>query len=152
MTAPAEVMFYEFGKRTLEQVLPVLLEKTLERGWRAVVQAGDQERLEVLDTALWTYSEESFLPHGTAKDGPPARQPVFLTAGEDNPNGAHVRFLAGGAHAASFEGYERVIYLFDGRSAEDKTRAREVWKEAKAKGHAVTYWQQTAGGKWEKKA
>lgn len=143
-------MFYEFSRKPLEQVLPALLEKTLERGWRAVVQT-DEERLDALDTALWTYSEESFLAHGTAKDPAPARQPVFLTAGGDNPNGAHVRFLTGGARAASLDGYERVIYLFDGRSEEAKARAREVWKEAKAKGHPVTYWQQSAAGRWEKK-
>jgi DNA polymerase-3 subunit chi len=152
VSAAAEVMFYEFDRKPLEAVLPLLLEKTLQRGWRAVVQVGDEERLEALDTALWTYSEESFLPHGAARDGSPQRQPIFLTTGDDNPNGASVRFLAGGARASSFDGYERVIYLFDGRSAEDKARAREVWKEAKGKGHAVTYWQQSAGGRWEKKS
>ncbi len=148
----AEVMFYHLERQPLEAVLPALLEKTLERGWRAVVQAGSQERLEALDTTLWTYSEYSFLPHGTAKDGPAARQPIFLTAGEDNPNGACVRFLVDGADTADFTGYARIIHLFDGRDEDALARARAAWKRAKAAGCTLTYWQQTPAGKWEKKA
>lgn len=152
MSPPVEVMFYQLDRQPLEAVLPVLLEKTLERGWRAVVQTPLAERLEALDTALWTYSDASFLPHGTAKDGPPARQPVFLTMDGDNPNGAQVRFLVDGATVEDMSGYVRVIHLFDGRDEDALTHAREQWKVAKAANHTVTYWQQSAAGRWEKKA
>ena len=94
-----EVLFYHLEHQPLERVLPSLVEKTLERGWRAVVQAGSEERVEALDTLLWTYREESFLPHGTKRDGNPDVQPVYLTTSEDNPNGATVRFLVDGAEA-----------------------------------------------------
>src|SRR5215470_14552801 len=110
-----EVLFYHLEHQPLERVLPNLVERTLERGWRAVVQAGSEERVEALDTLLWTYREDSFLPHGTRRDGSPEAQPVFLTTGEDNPNGATVRFLVDGAQAADVAAYERVVYLFDGR-------------------------------------
>jgi DNA polymerase-3 subunit chi len=128
------------------------VEKTLERGWRAVVQAGSEERVEALDTLLWTYREESFLPHGTRRDGNPAAQPVFLTTGEENPNGAQVRFLVDGAEAGELAGYARVVYLFDGRDAAAVARAREQWKSARQSGGEVTYWQQSPEGRWEKKA
>jgi DNA polymerase III subunit chi len=95
-----EVLFYHLTRQPLDKVLPGLLERTLERGWRAVVQAGSRERVDALDALLWTYSEEGFLPHGTARDGFPEHQPVFLTTGEDNPNGAALRFLVDGAEAA----------------------------------------------------
>ena len=91
---PTEVLFYHLERTPLERVLPGLLEKTLERGWRAVVQAGSKERVEALDTALWTYGDGSFLPHGTLSDGPPEEQPIFLTTGPDTPNGATIRFEA----------------------------------------------------------
>ncbi len=100
---------------SLDQVLPNLLERTLQRGWRAVVQVGTPERVEALDALLWTYADDSFLPHGSAKDGHPARQPIYLTNGDDNPNGAAVRFLVDGAVAAAFSGYARLVYIFDGR-------------------------------------
>jgi DNA polymerase-3 subunit chi len=147
-----EVLFYQLERQPLDRVLPGLLEKTLERGWRAVVQAGGEERLEALDALLWTYRDESFLPHGTARDGFAAQQPVFLTTGEDNPNGASVRFLVDGADCGDLGFYGRVVYLFDGRDEDARAKARERWKTAKGAGHAVTYWQQDERGRWEKKA
>lgn len=147
-----EVYFYHLEHQTLDRVLPVLLERALEKGWRAVVEAGSQERLEALDTHLWTYSEDSFLPHATRKDASPDRQPVFLTTGEDNPNQAEVRFLVDGARLGGHDGYQRAVILFDGTDPEALARAREEWTHAKSKGHAVTYWQQGQSGKWERKA
>ena len=147
-----EVLFYHLEHQQLEAVLPVLVEKTLERGWRAVVQAGSPERLEALDEALWTYRPESFLPHGTARDPHPELQPVFLTTGDDTPNSAGVRFLVDGAETTSFDGFVRVVVLFNGNDAEAVASARAQWKAAKAQGCGVTYWQQSESGRWEKKA
>ena len=92
-----EVLFYHLQNAPLERVLPDLLERSLQRGWRAIVRAGGKERLDALNNTLWTYKDESFLPHGTAEDGPPELEPVFLTTEEDNPNGANVLFLVDGA-------------------------------------------------------
>jgi DNA polymerase-3 subunit chi len=147
-----EVLFYQLDHQPLDRVLPGLLEKTLERGWRAVVQTSSQERAEALDALLWTYTEESFLPHGMARDGFSAEQPVFLTSGDDTPNNATVRFLVDGADCNDLPAYTRVIYLFDGRDDDARAQAREQWKCAKAEGLAVTYWQQNENGRWEKKA
>ena len=147
-----EVLFYHLEHQPLERVLPSLVEKTLERGWRAVVQAGSLERVEALDMTLWTYRDESFLPHGTKRDGNAALQPVYLTAEDDNPNAATVRFLVDGAEAGDFTPYTRVVYLFEGRDAAAVARAREQWTAAKQAGCEVTYWQQSAEGRWEKKA
>ncbi len=148
----ADVLFYLLESQPLDAVLPGLLEKTLERGWRAVVQVGVAERVDALDAALWTYREDSFLPHGRASDGFSSEQPVFLTAGDENPNRANVRFLVDGADCCDLAGYERVVYLFDGRDEDDRARARDQWKAAKAQGFPVTYWQQNKLGRWEKKA
>ncbi|MEJ2228496.1 MAG: DNA polymerase III subunit chi [Alphaproteobacteria bacterium] len=147
-----EVLFYQLDHQSLDRVLPSLLEKTLERGWRAVVQAGSQERAEALDAMLWTYTDESFLPHGMARDGFPAEQPIFLTADDGNPNDATVRFMVDGADCGDLPAYTRVIYMFEGRDNDARAQAREQWKRAKADGLAVTYWQQTENGRWEKKA
>ena len=145
-------LFYHLGRQPLDKVLPGLLEKTLERGWRAVVQAGNPERVDALDNLLWTYADESFLPHGTARDGLMEQQPVFLTAKDENPNGAGVRFLVDGAEAPDLTGYTRAVYIFDGRDEDAVVQARREWKRLKAEGHACTYWQQNDGGRWEKKA
>ena len=147
-----EVLFYHLEHQPLERVLPPLVERTLARGWRAVVQAGSEERVAALDTLLWTYDDESFLPHGTQRDGHAAEQPVYLTAGEANPNGATVRFLVDGAEIGELAGYQRIVYLFDGHDADAVARARVQWKAAKDAGCEATYWQQSPEGRWEKRA
>lgn len=149
---PTEVLFYHLELQPLERLLPTLVERTVDRGWRAVIQVGSQERLEAIDSLLWTWREESFVPHGTARDGSPAEQPVYLTLGDDNPNTAAVRFLVDGASASSFQGYLRVVLIFDGRDTASVQGARAQWKAAKAEGCACTYWQQADTGRWEKRA
>ena len=152
MSAETEVFFYHLESRTLEQVLPALLERSLDRGWRAAVQASSPERVEALNTLLWTYREESFLPHGADADGTSDAQPVYLTDGETNPNDAAVRFLVDGASLDAVGDYARVVHIFDGHDTDAVARAREAWAVAKEQGLAVSYWQQDEGGRWQKKA
>lgn len=147
-----DVWFYQLDHQPLDRALPGLLERTLERGWRAVVQVGSTERAEALDALLWTYTEDSFLPHGMSRDGFAAEQPVYLTVADENPNGATVRFLVDGADCDGLGAYARVVYMFDGRDDDARATAREQWKRARADGHAVTYWQQDENGRWDKKA
>jgi len=152
MSGETEFYFYHLESRSLEQVLPTLLERSLERGWRAVVQAASKERVEALNTVLWTYREDSFLPHGAASDGASDAQPVYLTDEEDNPNNAVVRFLVDGATLEAAAGYARVVHVFDGRDESAVARAREAWRGAKEQGFAVSYWQQDGHGRWQQKA
>lgn len=148
----AEVLFYQLDRQPLEQVLTLLLRKTLERGQKAVVQAGSEERIWALDSHLWTFSDESFLPHGTAADGHAELQPIFLTQDDSNPNGAAFRFLIDGVAFRDLAGYERAIYLFDGRLADELEIARDRWRQVKADGLEATYWRQNESGRWEKQA
>ena len=147
-----ELFFYHLETRPLESVLPALLEKTLERGWRAVVEVGSTERLETLDAALWTFSDDSFLPHDIARgeDGD-ATQPVLLTGGGENPNGAAIRFFVDRATPRDLEGYERLVYIFNGHDPDAVTEARDIWRTLKST-YDLTYWQQDSAGRWSKKA
>jgi DNA polymerase-3 subunit chi len=149
-----EVLFYHLENQPLERVIPVLLEKTLERGWKAVVETGSRERAEALDAALWTYRDESFLPHGVASgQGTDALQPVLITADNDNGNGANVRFFVDRAVPRDTAGYDRIVYLFSGHDPDAVAEARVAWKAlSTAPGNAVTYWQQDGSGRWVKKA
>jgi DNA polymerase-3 subunit chi len=146
-----EVLFYQLDRQPLEQVLPGLVEKCLERSWRVVVQATSEERVEALDAQLWTHRDDAFLAHGTRRDGNAALQPVWLTSENENPNGATVRFLVDGAEPETFGGFDRVVFLFDGKDPAALDRARAAWKTARAEGHTATYWQQAANGRWEEK-
>ena len=147
-----EILFYHLERASLENVLPGLLEKTLERGWRAVVRGGTKERVEALDRHLWTYRDDGFLPHGAAGEG--ADQPVWLTASDDAPNNPQILFLVDGAQAepASVSDLERCVMIFDGNDDDAVAAARVFWKETAAAGHAATYWKQSVAGRWEKQA
>ncbi len=153
----AEVFFYHLERAALEDVLPGLLEKTLERGWKAFVRVGSDERAAALDAHLWTYRENSFLPHGLDRDAHAGEQPILLAAKSGNANEAQVLFFADGAEPDDWAGAplasaKRVVVVFDGRDPQAVERARSQWSDAKASGHEITYWQQAASGKWEKRA
>jgi DNA polymerase-3 subunit chi len=147
-----EIWFYHLQRQRLEDVLPALLEKVLAAKKRAVVMLGSDERVEALNTMLWTYDDRGFLPHGSARDGFAADQPVWLTSRDENPNGAAILLLADGARSAEIAGYERCFELFDGNDEEAVGAARLRWKGYAEAGHQVVYWQQSAAGKWERKA
>lgn len=145
-----ELWFYHLGRSEIDAALPPLLEKCLQRGWRALVRGGMEERLDGLDVSLWTYRDESFLPHGRAGRDEPERQPVFLTGASGNPNAAQALFLIDGADSSDSDSFERAIMLFDGRDEAALAIARTRWKAAKEDGVAVSYWKETDGGRWEK--
>jgi DNA polymerase-3 subunit chi len=148
-----EILFYHLQRQPVEKVLPQLLEKSLERGWRVVVQASSEERVDALDAHLWTYRDDNFLAHGTYRESGAAMQPVLLTVNDDNPNGANVRFLIDGAPVPQdAAAYQRVVLLFDGEDDEAVAAARARWSEAKASGFEATYWQADENGRWQRKA
>jgi DNA polymerase-3 subunit chi len=146
-----EILFYRLSGQSLDRTLPALLEKSLERGWRAVVQAASEERVEALDAHLWTFRDESFLPHGTWREPAASEQPILLTVQDDNPNQADVRFLIEGASLPkNLAAYRRVIVLFDGEDADALKDARMHWDACKALGLDVTCWQADARGRWQR--
>jgi DNA polymerase-3 subunit chi len=148
-----EMLFYHLQGRKLEGVLPELLEKSLERGWKVIVQGTSEERIEALDAHLWTYRDDGFLPHGTWREPEAEAQPVLLTVNDDNPNAASVRFLIdGGLMPADAQAYQRIVLVFSGEDEDAVAAARAYWAEAKAKGFETTYWQPDEQGRWAKKA
>src|SRR5260370_14465386 len=147
-----EVLFYHLQNMSLESVLPSLLEKSLERGWRVVVQSTSQERADALDAHLWTYRDDSFLPHATwlARDAPD--QPIVLVVEEANPNRANVRVLIDNAALpADSHAYHRVVLVFNGDDGEALALARGAWTDCKARGFEGTYWQPDDGGRWQRR-
>ena len=146
-----QIRFYHLQRTALEAALPPMLEKTLERGQRAVVMAGSEERVEQLTDHLWTYSERGFLPHGSTRDGNAALQPVWLTTADENPNQAQVLFLTEGTTSRRVAEYQLCVELIDGNDEAAVQAARERWKNYKDAGHALTYWQQSTAGRWEQK-
>ena len=148
-----EVLFYHLERASLESVLPGLLEKTLERGWRAIVRCRSREAVARLDEILWTYNDDSFLPH-SADAALASAQPIFLTWSADHSHGADLLFLVDGAaaDASSIGSFLRCVTIFDGGDEAAVAAARAFWKDVNAAGHDATYWKQSPQGRWEKQA
>ena len=144
-----EVRFYHLARQPLDHVLPRMLLAGLERGWRAVVQAGSSERVEALSSLLWTFDDSAFLPHGSEADGQAPLQPIWLTATDENPNGANVRFYVDGARPKVIAGLTRAVVIFDGNDEAAVAWARQDWKRFRAEGSDVSYWQQDDQGRWQ---
>lgn len=143
-----EVRFYHLEHQPLDKVLPRMLQTGLERGWRAVVQADSDERVESLSGLLWAFDDSAFLPHGTKTDGCASLQPIWLTAADENPNGANVRFYVDGVRAMDVAGLTRAVIIFDGNDEAGVAAAREDWRRFKSDGCDVSYWQQDGEGRW----
>jgi DNA polymerase-3 subunit chi len=153
----SEIHFYHLQIHPLERALPKLLEKSLERDWHVCLQMRTPEKCASLNELLWNVGEDGFLPHGTAEDGDVEFQPIYLTTGSENPNGAQIRFFVECAQiapalAASAEPYERIVIMFDGNDENELNDARAQWKALKETGLPMSYLQQTENGGWEKKA
>ena len=147
-----EIRFYHLQRTTLERALPVLLEKTLERSWRADVLLRSKERVSALNGLLWTYKNDGFLPHGRAEDGNPGAQPIWLTDADEKPNEADVLFLTDGAVSDNVGMFSLCCELFDDSDADTVNHARNRWSTYLEDGHHLTYWQQNERGGWEKRA
>jgi len=147
-----DLLFYHLQSAPLERVLPDLLQKSLDKGWQAIVETAPQERVDALDTMLWTFADESFLPHGKSSDPGAEQQPIVLTHEPDNPNKADIRFFVDSGDVTAHTSYQRLVYIFNGHDEEAVERARTQWKAAKAQNITATYWQQNQAGAWEKKA
>ena len=148
-----EVLFYHLQNMTLENVLPPLLEKSLERGWRVVVQSTSEERADALDAHLWTYRDDSFLPHATWRVGDAQRSADRAgdRGGQSEPGQCPVpdrQCRAAGRFATA---YERLVLVFNGDDDDALAAARAAWTDCKARGFEVTYWQADERGRWQRR-
>ena len=152
MSAGPEIWFYHLERSTLDQVLPGLLEKTRERGWKALVRASDERLLDDIDERLWTYRDDSFLAHGRATGPDAARQPILLSTEAENRNGAQALFILDQSELGDTKGFDRCFIIFDGRDEAAVSAARVRWKTLKDAGANLAYWKQSPEGRWEKAA
>jgi len=147
-----EIRFYHLQTYNLDQALPQILGKALSAGHKINVRLPDTKEVERINTLLWTFRPDSFLPHGSQKDGYAEDQPIWLTDKDENTNKANVLVLTNGLENDNLDTYTLVCDMFDGRNDEMVKAARERWKSYKEAGHEITYWQQDQKGAWSQAA
>ena len=129
--------FHDLDGAPLDLGLGRLLEAALADGRRVCVRLGQEERVAVLDQGLWTYRNDSFLPHGC--EGDPAEHPVWLTAAPGNPNGADLLVVVDDASMDGRDGYADTAYLFDRRDPAMRDIARDRFAAFRDEGSRPAY-------------
>lgn len=149
-----EIRFYHMERSQLENTLPMLLTKALERNHRILIKTPNPQQSKKLNDWLWTFDANSFLPHGMAADDFAQEQPILISDSENDntPNAADVLILTEGQVADNLKDFALVCEMLDGRDPSQVEAARTRWKSYKNQEFEVTYWQQSAEGRWEKKA
>ena len=151
MSETTEVRFYHLQKQTLDQALPLILEKAVKTDKNIVVRLCDEKEVTHLNSHLWSYKPHSFMPHGAKKDGNAEKQPIWITTKDENPNSAKILILAQGMQSEHMTDYDLCCEMLDGHSPDQVNAARARWKDYKDKGYDITYWMQTETGGWEQK-
>lgn len=147
-----ELLFYHLQVAPIERVLPDLLFKSLEKGWRAVIETCSVQEAEAIDAMLWTFADDSFLPHGKSGEPFSQDQKILVTADNENLNQAEIRFFVDAGDVTAHSGYQRLVYIFNGHDEKAVTRARGQWQAGQDAEMTMTYWQQNEAGRWEQKA
>jgi DNA polymerase III subunit chi len=147
-----EVWFYHLERRSVDQELPGLLQRGLDRKLLMAVQVPDADRIRTLSAALWAFEDVGFLPHGANTDDGASTQPIVLLEQGAAANAADYLFCVDGAEPLSFEGITRATIMFDGAVSDHVDRARGLWKRCKAQGHSIRYWKQDESGRWADQA
>ncbi|KAA5607657.1 DNA polymerase III subunit chi [Roseospira marina] len=146
------VDFYHLLQWPLERALPRLLTRAYQTEARVLVLAGSMDRVRALNSLLWTFDANAWLPHGCRDEGYAEHQPIWISDREERPNGATLAVLTEGMTVTDASAWDRVLDLFDGQDSEAVQAARDRWRTGRDAGHELHYWQQSDSGGWVEKA
>lgn len=145
-----QVDFYHLAASPIERVLPRIAERVLAGGGRLLIVCGDEALAARLDTGLWTYTPDSFLPHGRAGEDGAADQPALIAATVDAANGARNIALVDGEWRDAALDFDRAFHFFDDETI---AAARLAWKALGTQdGITRNFWKQDEDGRWAKAA
>ena len=147
-----EIRFYHLLQQKPLTTLVSLIERARGRDQVILIKAADKAEAETIDTYLWSYQPQSFLPHSLDTDIYASHQKILITTGSDNTNQASTLFQINHEALNIPDHITLCCKIFDGHNEEGLLAARRDWKHLKDAGHTLSYWQQDENGKWEQKA
>jgi DNA polymerase-3 subunit chi len=147
----AELRIYHLTAQSVTDGLPGLLQTALSRDLWCHLYVPDDAWAEKIADHLWTYRQDSFLPHGTKKDGMAGHQPVWISPELETPNQSDVRFVMDGAEIGvnHLNQIDLTCVLFDESDTAARQKARRLWSDSDdIDGLSRIYYRQDDIGKW----
>ena len=147
-----QIDFYQIDRVGLEQVLIMLVKKTLAANQKALILC-PMPAASAIDTALWSHDPESWIPHGLDDANGADYCNVWVSSDvAANPIEAEYLFLLHGSEPAQWNAFTRCFCLFDAKSEAQLQQARNHWKVwQNHDGTSLGYYAQNAAGGWNKK-
>lgn len=110
-----------------------LLEKAYLKGHKVYVLCNNQQDAELIDELLWTFKEDSFIPHNLQGEGPEPPPPIHIGYDKE-PRGFNDILLNLTPSIPTFyKKFRRIIELVSTMETE-KEQSRANYREYKAQG------------------
>jgi len=105
-----------------------LLEKAWRHGHRVYVYCGDKQQAEALDELLWTFKDDSFIPHNLQGEGPEPPPAVQIGHSQEPRGYNDILMNLADSIPSFYTRFKRVIELVSNDEAE-KEQSRDHFRQ-----------------------
>lgn len=106
------INFYKIQENNFLKTICQLIEKGYEGNYKIVVKANNHIEENEINRNLWTYSQKTFIPHGSSKDPLPEVHPIYITCNDENPNNANLKIFINNFDIVE-QKFEKLLYIFN---------------------------------------
>jgi len=129
----------ESNNRSQESVACVLTEKAFDQSFKILILGQSEQQLIQLNDTLWTFKEDSFIPHQIIQsedDIDTAELPVALSQNDTAYPKANLLINLCNKIPSNADSFERIAEIVPGRKAE-RQQSRERYKQYQALGYEL---------------
>jgi DNA polymerase-3 subunit chi len=131
------INFYKVQNENFIKTICLLVEKAYQSNYKIIIKTSDSLLENEINKTLWTYSQKTFIPHGSSKDPLPEKHPIYITTGEENPNKANLKIFVNSIEP--YKGnFDKVLYIFLD-NPENNENSRALYENYKINGASTTY-------------
>ena len=141
--------FYNSSRRNVVADISWLIEKLFKEKNRILVCCKDLETVAVVNTFLWAYKEDGFIPHSMVTKETPTIYPILITTDIHEDYEHDVLLALNGVliKEKDWRKFSKAYYFFDDQETKEKENAREMWQSFSALNIVCKYWVNKAN-KW----
>jgi len=137
-----KAFFYNASHRDVVADITWLTENIFKKNNSIVIFCTDQETAKVVDDFLWSYKEDSFLPHALKKHEEVSLNPILVSTDLDEGFEHNVLIALNGVliNEKDWQRFAKIYYFFDDQDMTEKENARSMWKSFSSLDIDCKYW------------